>query len=313
VSNGTHGPTVLTEPQWRASVAAHKERVRPWVEPRLERRAHGRAHPVDDFLFTYYSFRASKLKTWHPGVGVTCAGDAESYFVARGYGRTPDGVTMDANAYPERLRSAEWIRDLLQLTSERNAAFGCFGLHEWAMVYRQSAHQTRHASWPLRLSPAETASVVEELGLRCTHFDAFRFFTEPARPLNPVQLTRDDQPEREQPGCLHATMDLYKWAYKLSPLISSDLVADCFELAREVRTVDMQASPYDLTDLGITPIPIETPAGRADYVDRQREFADRAAPLRSRVIDSAIAVIAALTPPDHQNLRHTATVTPAQA
>ena len=30
-------------------------------------------------------------------------------------------------------------------------------------------------------------------------------------------------------------MDLYKWAYKLSPLVPSELVADCFELAREIR------------------------------------------------------------------------------
>lgn len=46
-------------------------------------------------------------------------------------------------------------------------------------------------------------------------------------------------------------MDLYKWAYKLSPLVPSELVADCFALAREIRTLDMRASPYDLADPGV--------------------------------------------------------------
>jgi hypothetical protein len=176
------------------------------------------------------------------------------------------------------------VRRLLDNSSQRPAAIGCFGLHEWAMVYRQDADQVRHASWPLRLTPDAIASTVESLGPRCTHFDAFRFFTEAARPLNVTPLTRDDQLSSEQPGCLHATMDLYKWAYKLSPLTPSELVADCFELAKDVRLVDMQASPYDLTELGVLPIAFESPEGRSEYVDRQSVFVDRAAPLRGRLL-----------------------------
>jgi hypothetical protein len=79
-------------------------------------------------------------------------------------------------------------------------------------------------------------------------------------------------------------MDLYRWAYELSPLVPSELVADCFELAYDIRAVDMQASPYDLSALGYEPIPVETAAGRAEFARRQREFADRAAPLRARLI-----------------------------
>jgi hypothetical protein len=88
----------------------------------------------------------------------------------------------------------------------------------------------------------------------------------------------------EQPGCLHATMDLYKWAYKLAPATPSELVADCFELAGSVRELDMRASPYDLSALGYSAVPIETPAGRADYARQQAGFADRAGPLRDRLI-----------------------------
>ena len=70
------------------------------------------------------------------------------------------------------------------------------------------------------------------------------------------------QPELEQPGCLHASMDLYKWAYKLSPATPGELVADCFELAVEIRELDMRASPYDLRAHGYEPVAIETAGGQ---------------------------------------------------
>jgi len=81
-------------------------------------------------------------------------------------------------------------------------------------------------------------------------------------------------------------MDLYKWVYKLSPAIPSDLTADCFDLAREVRKLDMRAAPYDLRALGYEPVKIETPAGKATYVDAQRDFAARGHVLRLRLIDA---------------------------
>ena len=59
----------------------------------------------------------------------------------------------------------------------------------------------------------------------------------------------------EQPGCVHAGMDLYKWAAKLGPLIESSLLLDCFALAVDARVLDMRASPYDLRDFGFAPIP----------------------------------------------------------
>lgn len=280
----------LTETEWRARARRHRERLAPLVAPRLERRRHGDAHPVDDFLFTYYSFRPAQLLTWHPGLGIACQ-DGEELLSRRGYIRVEEGVTVDASVFPSRRRTADWVVGLLEGMRERPATFGCFGMHEWAMVHGVVPDDVRHASWPLRLSSDEITEVVAGLGARCTHFDAFRFFSASARPLNAFQLTRADQPTYEQRGCLHAGMDTYKWAYKLSPLTSSELVADCFELARDIRTVDMQASPYDLTDLGIEPICIETPEGRAEYVDRQRQFMHRAEPLRERLLEGARAVL----------------------
>jgi hypothetical protein len=87
-------------------------------------------------------------------------------------------------------------------------------------------------------------------------------------------------------------MDLYKWAFKLSPFAPSELVADCFALAREIRELDMRASPYDFQALGIEPVCIETPQGRADYEAMQRAFALRAMPLRQRLIALCQSILA---------------------
>ena len=67
-------------------------------------------------------------------------------------------------------------------------------------------------------------------------------------------------------------------------MVSSDLVADCFELARDIRVLDMRAAPYDLTDLGFEPVRIETADGKAAYAAAQRWFAERGGPLRARLI-----------------------------
>ncbi|MFG3714170.1 3-methyladenine DNA glycosylase [Micromonospora sp. NPDC047730] len=277
---------VLDAARWRARRRAHEERVDAWLAPHLARRRRGGKHPVEDFLFTYYSHRPAQLRRWHPGAGVALR-DADPAEFGRDYRATAAGVTLDTEGVrARRAESVEWIRALLVATAGRPAHLGCFGMHEWAMVYRQTQAEVRHNAWPLRLSPERTAAVVEERGVRCSHFDAYRFFTAPARPLNLLTPTRETQHAHEQPGCLHANMDLYKWAYKLSPLVPAELVADCFELAREIRTLDMRASPYDLSDLGYPPVRVETPEGRAEYAAAQRGFADRAAVLRARLLDA---------------------------
>ena len=284
--------TSLDEREWHGLRDAHVARLRPYIDPALARRSRGERHPVEDFLFDYYPLRPSHLLRWHPGAGVRLTGESATPMLAwAGYQPASEGVAVDAEAVRAKLgpRFAA-ITTLLHNTAGRTAQLGCFGMHEWAMVYGQQQGEVRHDSWPLRLSPAETAEVVDELGVRCTHFDAFRFFTPAARPLNTVQPTRETQPQLEQPGCLHATMDLYKWAYQLLPLVPSELVADAFVLAFDVRALDMRASPYDLSALGYPPVPVETAEGRAEYVSAQRGFTDRAAPIRGRLIDACAAL-----------------------
>lgn len=283
---------VLDPGVWRARRQAHEALVDGWLAAHLARRQGGVKHPVHDFLFTYYSHRPAQLRRWHPGAGVLLAGGEPD----RDYLPVEGGVTLDPALLAKRAESVRWIRDLLAATASRPAQLGCFGMHEWAMVYRQTQQEVRHNAWPLRLSPAATAEVVEERGVRCTHFDAFRFFTAPARPLNAHQPSRELQPVLEQPGCLHANMDLYKWAYKLSPLVPSELVTACFALSREIRELDMRASPYDLADLGFPSVRIETPEGRAEYAALQRDFALRAAPLRAELVARCDALLALVIP-----------------
>jgi hypothetical protein len=188
------------------------------------------------------------------------------------------------------------VEGLVRRSAQREPRYGCFGLHEWAMVHGLTQDEVRHRSWPLRVAPAEVEEVVAELGLRCTHYDAFRFFTPTAVPLNETQPTREAQPELDQPGCLHATMDLYKWSSKYAPLVGSDLVADCFGLARVARGLDMEAAPYDLVALGYEPIRIETAEGRAEYVRRQREIAAAGTALRARLAEALAAALRAVDP-----------------
>ena len=235
--------------------------------------------------------------------------DAPEYDGVKGYGRivrhekhldcTESGAERDGlSVTVDHLRSqqplVESIGRLLAATAARPATLGCFGLHEWAMVHRTDA--TRH-DWSLRLGTTGTDTVVETHRITCSHFDAFRFFTDSARPLNTLNPGRDDRPEFEQPGCLHAGMDLYKHAFRLTPLVPSELVADCFALAWDIRVLDMRASPYDFADLGLDPVRIETPAGKQEYVAAQRGFAERGAPLRARLVDECDRLLA-VTPPE---------------
>lgn len=269
-----------------ALAAAHEERVDAAVAGHLDRRRKGQAHPVEDFLFTYYSWGPSRLRRWHPGVGTAVTGGLAT---ARGdrrfYGEADGATTLDGVAFVEaRGGTARFVHELLERTAGRPASLACFGLHEWAMVYRSEQNELRHGRWPLRLGAEGTDGVVESSRIACTHFDAYRFFTVAARPRNLLLPTRETQAGMEQPGCLHAGMDLYKWACKLSPAVPSELVMDCFELARDLRVLDMEASPYDLRELGYQPVRVETAEGRVAYAARQRDLAARGQALRSRLL-----------------------------
>lgn len=285
----TTEPMLLAESDWRARAAAHDARVRVWTDPHQARASRGEKHPVYDFLFHYYAFRPAWLRRWHPGPDIALTGESTREFLRwseyRAIVLPGDTPAVALGPLTEKRRTyVVWLRELLRAMQARPAFFGCYGLHEWAMVYSQTPEEIRHNSLPLRFPPDEIARVVESSPITCSHFDAFRFFTVPARPLNRLSPTRETIPQLEQRGCLHANMDLYKWSSKLAPFAPSELVADCFALAWDIREVDMRASPYDVRPLGLASIPVETAAGRADYEALQRTFTARADLLRTQLI-----------------------------
>lgn len=278
--------TLLDRETWTTLEAAHATRVDAVTAGHLSRRERGVPHPVEDFLFRYYSVTPSQLRRWHPGAGVRLEGAS---LLERGrwrhYRAVGDAVELDVESFvAARGRAVDFVRRLLVATVSRPARLGCFGLHEWAMVYRAGEDGIRHEQVPLRLGQAGTDEVVERHQIACSHFDAFRFFTPDALSRNALQPSRESQVDLEQPGCLHAGMDTYKWATKLSPLVPSELTMDCFDLAKEIRLLDMQASPYDLAGYDLEPVRIETAAGKAAYIQRQREFSERSNVLRERIL-----------------------------
>lgn len=278
--------TVLTTAAWQARAAAHLARVQPFTAARRERRARGESHPVHDFLFQYYSYSAGKLEAWHPAPyeAVADSPEARDRFRAPVYASSGTAIARDAAGLSTRRREAMAnVLQLLRHTRDRVPHFGCYGMHEWAMVY--GGHDIRHSGVAsLRLPQREIDAFVESRPVVCSHFDAFRFFAPSAKPLNRLPIAWETRYDAEQPGCIHANMDLYRWAYSCMPWVGSDLLADCFDLALALRDLDMQAGPYDLRAFGVEPVCIETSAGRDEYQRRQRALAGRAAELRTQLI-----------------------------
>lgn len=275
---------ILSETEWKELELIHTERVEELVGKYLIGRSQHKKNPVMDFLFQYYAFRPSMLKRWSPGFGIGLEFSNNNTLPEFEELEIKDGVAwIGLDSFPERrIRSTNWILEMLKSTQGRRPSFGCFGMHEWAMVYK--AEKPRHDQVPLRMEPEELAEFVESRPLLCTHFDAFRFFTKPAQPMNRFELSREKFEESEQPGCIHSNMDLYKWAFKLYPWISSDLILEAFELAVKARTIDMKASPYDLVDYGLQPIKIETEAGRIEYKALQEAIFEKGKPVRANII-----------------------------
>jgi len=277
--------------EWRALAAAHFDRAMVHTGPARERRDRGLPHPIADFLFEYYPYPFAFLEQWHPGHGTAIEWAAEAaqdpalrHLSGRGY-RHENGVLFaDQSLMPEKEKQRlEWISSLLEATRDRAPNFACHGLHEWAMVY--GGRSVRHEKvLPLRLPQHEIDALVSNRPICCSHHDAFRFFAPEARGFNRLQPNLATRHDHEQPGCLHANMDLYKWAAKAMPWCGSALLIDCFELAVRIRDLDMRASPYDLTAWGRDAVCIETHEGRKVYENEQRALAVEAQPLREKLI-----------------------------
>jgi hypothetical protein len=301
----------LEAADWRPQAMAHKERILGLVHGSIDVDP---KHPIFNFLFQYYSFPPGLLLKWSPGIYASCNGVSTAreplLWTGKGWEWDPalagSGHMAPKQCVASRRRAARSAAEIMRVCQTRAPHLNCFGLHEWAMLYQPSAAQAaprRHQQLPLRLSQSELNAVVEEQQIGCTHFDAFRFFTPEATPLNTVRdVTRDRQPANEQPGCVHSSMDLFRYSLQLWPWIPAELLADTLELAIAARVLDMRASPYDLSEyhcadgqgqgFDLSPVPIERASGRRTYQLIQADLARRAAPLRTRLLREYEAVIA---------------------
>jgi len=273
---------------WHARAATHRQRALSHTGPARMRRDRGEPHPILDFLFDYYPFPFALLEKWHPGIGLALerSPSMPSHLRAPDYQEVGPFLQADPNTIgdKQRLRFERTI-ELLEATRDRSPNFACHGLHEWAMVY-QGQHIRHEKTLSLRLPQSEIDAIVEARTICCSHHDAFRFFAAKARSFNHLQPSLETRADFEQPACVHANMDLYKWAAKAMPWVGSELLLDCFELAVALRDLDMRASPYDLTPWQREPVRIETAEGRQQYEQEQRRLAERAKPLRQRLIDA---------------------------
>jgi hypothetical protein len=86
---------MLRHDEWRAREAAHQLRADALTAAHRARKQRGERHPVEDFLWTYYSVKPGELRRWHPGAAAVLEGGARRPLErhAHGGGRTTDERT----------------------------------------------------------------------------------------------------------------------------------------------------------------------------------------------------------------------------
>ena len=257
----------LSKAEWTADVDGFKDRTHALLCGGLHKDPQ---HPLYNFIFKYYFSMSPKCLThYSPGMNVLLldtdepdsgASLAQSSWgdpyrpVSRGYVWDPAELAVPAT----KRRAMSHVLQLLQSIDKKPPSLRCYGLHEWAMVYIDGASRetaaapspklSKFQSLPLRVTSESIRSVLQPDPaapplLRCTHYDAFRFFTDDGRVLNTVnspvparyvfscpicrglilgvRCRREHILQLEQPGCIHVQMDLFKWDFSLTCGISS--------------------------------------------------------------------------------------------
>ena len=177
----------------------------------------------------------------------------------------------------------------------RPAHTGCFGLHEWAMVHRTD--ETRH-DVPLRLGGSghrrgRRVAPHRLLALRrlpLLHPDGAPAERAVARPRRPGGVRAAGLPARDD-GPLQARLPALA-AGRLRPRRRLLRAGVGRPRGRHARVA------LRLRLVGFEPIRIETAEGKRAYAAHQRAFADRAAPLRARLVEACDVLLSLLSMPD---------------
>ena len=251
--------TVLPEPEWRARAAAHRQRMRRFTGPHRERKQRGEKHPVLDFLFTYYSPPARRgCGAGTPGRGSCCAA-VRSTSAGPATSRRRRRAPRRPRALP-RPRRPPGSSALLAGTAARPAQLGCFGLHEWAMVYRLPG---RAAARGGRCGSAPAAPTRWSSPTRCAARTTTPSGSSPRRPARTSSPEAADQVTTSSPAaCTPAwtsTSGRTSWPRRARrtwwPLLRAG--------PRRPRAGHARV-PLRPDRLGYSPVPIETRAGRAN-------------------------------------------------
>jgi hypothetical protein len=221
VSAAARSPISVSSSLWKSEAIDHIQDMDFLLYPpgkSLKERTHlVKQHPIYNFIHTYYRYSTQNVKKYSPGLDIVMKvidiDDDRSHLNQKYLKSSAEGYYYELPREDSPTSKFGWIslsktRDLLHSTANKQPFYGCFGLHEWAMLYsgrRDTSKKTeeRHQKeLPLRVSQEVIDAAVESSNaLKCTHYDAFRFFHPAAQPLNAVSMmTRDFQKENEQPG-----------------------------------------------------------------------------------------------------------------
>lgn len=310
---------VVSRGSWLKALEAQTQRVRHLLQGNGLQEKN---HPIYNFISSYYHFKPEILFQFSPDLETTLIFNEDSdlmHLSKRGRSICADRIHFDPTKMQFSSKQIEAFlkaHRVLVSVHNRPPALHCFGFHEWAMLYSESSSIDLKQNLPLRISREGIRDVLMTNKLRCSHYDAFRFFTKDSMPLNDVgvKLSRMNQDISDQPGCVHVQMDMFKWSFKIFPFIPSELLVDTLSLALQARLLDMRASPYDLkacSNLGSMfspdPILVETPSGRRDYQKYQMELYAKSKPIRQKLISSYTLFLSKIL--NNQSINHDITNT----
>ena len=214
--------------------------------------------------------------------GVPRAGPATS--------RTSAACASTRAALPRLAPTARFVRTLLTATAARPARLSCFGLHEWAMVYRSP----RPGTPPCRSGWAPRAPTRSSRPCPCTAPTTTRSGSSPrrARPRNAVA------PGARRPGGAraarlparhHGSLQVGLQARPRHPGRPGGRRASSSRPTSASSTCG--PAPTTSPRSATRRCPSRPPAGRAAYARAQANFALRAAPLRERLVDVCTALL----------------------
>ena len=216
----------------------------------------GERHAVEDFLYDYYGTKPSLLRRWHPGAGVALGRRRRPREHAAGAGTATDAdgavtARRRRRSSPTAATPSRFVRELLGATASRRPA-------------RSAASGCTSGRW----STGRTTST----GTRCRcgsgsdgHRRRRRGAPDPLHALRRVPLLHARggraqpaaaDPRRaagmEQPGCLHAgDGPLQVGAQARARSCPATCCSTASSSPATSATLDMQASPYDVTDVGL--------------------------------------------------------------